>query len=146
MIFNILRGIFSIIGVLAVALFLMICFNDFLSNLDVGIDWTATSTIEDSEEREFLGTFDDVRNVPVLRGEIFLNNGKNYFWMANLEIKLSGLSEVLALIKKYDSLSDNEIQEKLEHKLRFALEESEKDAYNLNYVLNCGHNYKDAWR
>ena len=118
---------------------------DLLNNLNSGIDWYATSTIEDSTETEFQGTFSNDREIPVLRGELFLNNGKIYPGMANLEISLSGLSEVLMLIKKYDNLSDEEILMKLENKLKVALEDSKKEDYVLSYALRCKHSYKNLW-
>jgi len=88
-----------------------------MNDLDSGINWSLTENIKDDEESEFNGSYSPERYVPVVKGKLIMNNGNSYHWIANLNVNLTGIYEVLKFMKQWENLSDEEVIERLKIKL-----------------------------
>ena len=87
----------------------------------VTIDWEKTKELTEDSQSKFVGTYQDSKNIPIMRGVLYLSNGNYYPWVSNLNINLSGLKAVLNFISKWEKKTDVEVLEKLKEKLEEAL-------------------------
>lgn len=105
------------------------------------IDWENMEEVVDDIEREFDGTDNPSTPIPIMKGVLKFTNGDKYAWVANLQLNMDSLKDVLAAVKRWEKLSDKEIVAEIINRFETAL--TIKEQHRMEYALTKGMNFYD---